>query len=289
MFGDRLKKQLLKEKLFTKNRLVIHNEDTFEEIFSLKLNLMNVFVVVTLSSIFLIAITTYIIAFTPLREYIPGYASTDLKKEATELALKSDSLATNVAYNNQYLEGIKNVLNGKIEIAHINKDSLLASQKKIPDELPTKATSEEIELREQLLKDDKYNVFEAAKPKVGFVLFPPAKGTIIQKFNLQNKHSGVRIALAKDTPIKAIAAGSVLFADWTPNNGYVVIIKHKEDIISIYKNMDDLTQSSGDAVKTGEVLGLAGSKGQLSKNTDLYFELWKEGNPINPTQFIAFD
>jgi len=107
MSEKRLKRQILKKKLLTKNRLVILNEETFEEIFSLKLNLMNVFVVLTSGAIFLIAITTYIIAFTPLREYIPGYASTKLKREATELALKSDSLEKAIKMNNAYIESIK--------------------------------------------------------------------------------------------------------------------------------------------------------------------------------------
>ena len=92
MSGKRLKRKKLHRKLFTKNRLVILNEDTFEEIFSLKLNLMNVFVVATIGAIFLISVTTFIIAFTPLREFIPGYSSSKLKRDATELALKSDSL-----------------------------------------------------------------------------------------------------------------------------------------------------------------------------------------------------
>ena len=100
MANKRLKRQLLLRKLFNKRRLVILNEDTFEETFSLKLNLMNVFVVATVGAILIIFITTYIIAFTPLREYIPGYASSKLKKDATELALKSDSLALALKKNN---------------------------------------------------------------------------------------------------------------------------------------------------------------------------------------------
>ncbi len=123
MARKRLKRQVIKKKLFTKNRLVILNEDTFEEIFSLKLNLMNVFVGVTLISIVMIALTTYIIAFTPLREYIPGYASTKLKKEATENAIKTDSLQKTLDANNAYLSSIKKVLTGDLELTKLNRDS----------------------------------------------------------------------------------------------------------------------------------------------------------------------
>ena len=96
MANKKLKRQLLLKKLYNKRRLVILNEDTFEETFSLKLNLMNVFVVGTIGAILIIFVTTYIIAFTPLREYIPGYASTKLKQDALEMAIKSDSLEKSV-------------------------------------------------------------------------------------------------------------------------------------------------------------------------------------------------
>ena len=124
MSESRLKKKVLKEKLFNKRRLIILNEDTFEETFSLKLSLMNVFTVGSLGAIIIITLTTFIIAFTPLREYIPGYSSSKLKKSATELALKSDSLEVVIKKNEAYLNAIKKVLNGEIEAAKFNKDSI---------------------------------------------------------------------------------------------------------------------------------------------------------------------
>ncbi|MBC7524678.1 MAG: peptidase [Flavobacterium sp.] len=150
MSEKRLKNKLLKKRLFTKNRLIILNEDTFEEIFSLKLTLMNVFVVATIGAILIITVTTFIIAFTPLREYIPGYTSSKLKKNVTELALKSDSLAFAIKKNEVYLESIKKVLNGDLEYAKVNKDSILAiSVDKLPD-LQLTATEAELKLRKEV-------------------------------------------------------------------------------------------------------------------------------------------
>ena len=155
MAQKRLKKQLLKKKLFTQNRLVILNEDTFEEIFSLKLTLMNVFVFATIGAILIIFVTTFIIAFTPLREYIPGYTSTKLKKDATELALKSDSLEFAIKKNEAYLESIKKVLNGNLEYAKVNKDSILAiSVDTLPD-LQLTATEAEMKLRKEVAEEEK--------------------------------------------------------------------------------------------------------------------------------------
>jgi hypothetical protein len=148
------KKFNFRKNLFIKNRLVILNEDTFEEIFSFKLNLMNVFVTFTLGGIFLILITTFIIAFTPLREFIPGYSSTELKKNATELAIKSDSLETALKKNEAYIKGIQKVLTGQLEYAKFNKDSIL-SETDEHSNVDMKPSKEEIKLREEVAKMEK--------------------------------------------------------------------------------------------------------------------------------------
>ncbi|RKR10219.1 hypothetical protein C8C83_1892 [Flavobacterium sp. 90] len=151
------KKFDFRKKLFIKNRLVILNENTFEEIFSFKLTLMNVFVVFSLGGIFLILITTFIIAFTPLREFIPGYSSSQLKRNATELAIKSDSLETALKKNEAYIHGIQKVLRGELEYAKFNKDSILAETDE-HSEVNMKASEEEIKLREEVSKVEKESV-----------------------------------------------------------------------------------------------------------------------------------
>ena len=289
MSEKRLKRKIIKKKLFAKNRLVILNEDTFEEIFSLRLTLMNVFVVATIGAFLIIFVTTYIIAFTPLREYIPGYASTQLKKDATELALKSDSLNQALKKNEAYIESIKKVLTGDLEYAKFNKDSILASVSESISEEELKPTKSDLKFREAVDREDKYNLFEEAKPKVSTVLFPPVKGIITEKFNPRDKHYAVDIALAKNTPIKSILSGRVIFADWTPNTGNVVIIRHNSGFISIYKHAASVTVSQGDIVRTGEVIALAGSTGSESTGVHLHFELWKDGYPIDPSIFIEFE
>jgi hypothetical protein len=154
MFNKRLFKQQLKENLFNKRRLIILNEDTFEETFSLKLTLMNVFVVVSLSAIFIIFVTTFIIAFTPLREFIPGYSSSKLKRDATVLALKSDSLSHALEQNEAYITSLKKVLTGELEYAKFNKDSILSSVEATPAEGDASASKEELELRTRVTKEE---------------------------------------------------------------------------------------------------------------------------------------
>ena len=165
MSEKRLKRKKLHKKLFTKNRLVILNEDTFEEIFSFKLNLMNVFVVATSGAILLIFLTTVIIAFTPLREYIPGYSSSKLKRDATELALKSDSLTLALKKNEAYIKSIQKVLTGQLEYAKFNKDSILAASEETPSKFDLSASEEELELRKEVAEEEKKSQSNASKAK----------------------------------------------------------------------------------------------------------------------------
>jgi len=155
MSENRLKRKKLLNKLFTKNRLVILNEETFEELFSFKLNLMNVFISGTIGAILLILFTTYIIAFTPLREFIPGYSSSKLKKDATELALKSDSLSAALKKNEAYIKSIQKVLTGDLDYAKFNKDSILVETDEAPSKVDLSASKEELDLRKDVAKEDK--------------------------------------------------------------------------------------------------------------------------------------
>jgi murein DD-endopeptidase MepM/ murein hydrolase activator NlpD len=281
-------KKRLARKLLHKYRLVILNEDTFEERFAIKLTRLNVFVIVSLLTIMLIIGTTMLIAYTPLREYIPGYSSTSLKKKATELNYKTDSLQQVIVANEKYLESIKRVLTGDIAAIEINKDSIInAAELDITEEDLT-PSQEDLRLRERVDKEDKYSLFESATSKVNFVLFPPASGAISEGYNIDEKHFAVDIVLTKDTPIKATADGTVILAEWTTQTGYVVIIDHGNGLISAYKHNASLTKSQGDLVKSGEVIAISGNSGELTTGPHLHFELWNDGYPIDPTTFIDF-
>lgn len=155
MSKKRQKRKIIKENLFNKRRLIILNEDTFEETFSLKLTLMNVFVFASLGAITIITITTFIIAFTPLREFIPGYSSSKLKKDATQLALKADSLSFALKKNEAYIRSIQKVLTGELEYAKFNKDSILAATEEAPSPVNLSPSKKEIELRLQVAKEEK--------------------------------------------------------------------------------------------------------------------------------------
>lgn len=281
------KQKKFKKKLLHKYRLVVLNEDTFEERYAIKLNRLNVFVLMALLGVILVGFTTVLIAYTPLREYIPGYSSTSLKKKATELTYKTDSLQQQLAYNQRYYASIRKVLTGDVSTEEINKDSVIEAAK-TEDINPVYRNKEDSLLRVKASKEDKYNLFDTENKASNFVLFPPVRGTISEGYNLEDKHFAVDIVVSETTPVKAAADGTVIFSEWTVETGYVVILEHTNELISIYKHNGSVTKAQGDLVKAGEVIALSGNTGELTTGPHLHFELWSKGYPINPTNFIDF-
>jgi murein DD-endopeptidase MepM/ murein hydrolase activator NlpD len=282
------KRKRISRKLLHKYRLVVLNDDTFEERFSFKLNRLNVFVFSGLFTVTLICGTILLIAFTPLKEYIPGYSSTALKQEATNLTFKTDSLQQIVALNEQYLSSIRRVLSGDVKTVQFNRDSIIEAAKLDISQVNLGASKADSLLRQEVAQEDKYNIFEDDNQK-NIVLFTPVNGTVSEGYNPKLKHYAVDVVAAKDSPVKAVADGTVIFAEWTTETGHVIIIEHPNDLISVYKHNASLNKEQGDLVKSGEVIAITGSSGELSTGPHLHFELWSDGYPIDPAQFIDFD
>ncbi|WP_298792824.1 M23 family metallopeptidase [uncultured Allomuricauda sp.] len=290
MARDKKKRKEIKRKLLHKYRLVILNESTFEEKISFKLSRLNVFVTGTLFIIVLIGLTTLIIAFTPLREYIPGYSSTRLKRQATELTYKTDSLVTVLNYTNRYLDNVRLVLRGDIENNEVNRDSLFEKYKLDPSSVDLTPIRQDLLLREEVELEDKYNLFERDVENVGTLLFSPVSGTLSQRYDPENKHYAVDVVAPKDTPVKSIGDGTVLFSEWTAETGYVIIIEHRDNnLTSVYKHNGSLSKVQGDLVKAGEIIASIGNTGELTTGPHLHFELWRKGKPVNPLNYIDFN
>lgn len=279
------KKKKIKQKLLSRYRLVILNDNTFEEKISFNLSRLNVFVFAGFSIIALIALTTVLIAFTPLREYIPGYSSTALKKKAYLLTHKADSLKVALEVNTKQLNSVRKMLTGDV----FSADSLAISASTEVVQFEAIPTSiQDSLLRSNVEREDKYNLLEEEDVQKNFVLFPPVKGSISEGFHQDTKHFAVDVVVAVGTPIKSVADGRVIFAEWTIETGYVLIVDHGNQLLSVYKHNSAINKSQGDFVKTGEVISFSGSDGELSTGPHLHFELWSKGYPLDPTNFIAF-
>lgn len=284
-------KKKITKKLLNKYRMVLLNEETFEERFSLKLSRLNVFVIVGLSAIILIVLTSVLIAFTPLREYIPGYSSTELRKEAVGLVYKTDSLQQIIDRNDKYYLTVQKLLKGETieDDSETEAEDAADYQENSAEGVDLKPSKADSLLRKQVAQKDKYNVFNPAVSKKKFKLFSPVRGSISSSYEPKKGHYAVDIATSENQPVKAVTDGTIIFAEWTTETGYVIIVDHGNGLISIYKHNSKLLKNQGDQVKAGEVIALTGNTGKYTTGPHLHFELWRNGYPINPEEFIEFE
>ena len=276
------------DKLRNKYRLVILNDDTFEEKLSLKLSRLNVFLISGISAILLVAGTTLLIAFTPLREYIPGYSSTALKKQAYQLTIATDSLERQLTYQKRYLLNLQYLLEGRepLSISDTTLDDSVVEvklRKRLtkPESLLSGYVEEEERFSIQGDQEDEY-----LEGTMRF--FTPVKGLVTDSFSVGDKHPAVDIVTEEKTVVKAAQEGVVILSEWTAQTGYVLVIQHPERYVTVYKHNAALLKEQGAAVRAGESIAIVGNTGKESTGPHLHFELWYDGYPVNPLDYLRF-
>lgn len=280
------KSNSLLKKLTYHYRILIINDDTYEEKFSFRLNRLNVFVFTGIFAFFLIGLTTFLIAFTPIKTYIPGYnGERGLRKKAIQLQLKTDSLQKALLVNTYYLNQLRKVLNNEITMEEFEKS--YQSKNFNPDTLKLAPSKMDSMLRKEVAERERFKI-NHQKNTLSYDFTPPVKGIVVNKFDSERKHYAVDIALKKGTPVKSIAKGRVIFADWSPDTGNTIIIKHPDNVISIYKHNQKLLRKTSDIVSQGEVIALSGNTGEKTTGPHLHFELWIKDTPVDPIDFINF-
>ncbi len=281
-------------KLRNKYRLVFMNDETLEERLTFRLSRLNVFVALGSLTIILIFLTSILIAFTPLREYIPGYTNVGLQKKLYKLLIKTDSIEKDLAKKELFYQNLRNVINGKDLTTDIPlpKDTLNKYSN-----IKIKRSLEDSMLRLEVDNQSKYSIYRMENSEnafmknssIGSVLFfTPLKGIITNEFNPVQGHYGVDIVSKQNEAIKAVLDGTVILSNWTLETGYVIIIQHQPNIISAYKHNSALLKREGDIVKAGDPVAIVGQTGELSTGPHLHFELWSDGKPVNPKEYITF-
>ena len=274
-------------KLLTKYRLVLLNDSTYEEKTSFKISRLNVFSALFALMFIIVLIASGILFFTPIREYIPGYSSTSLQKQANLLSYKTDSLRQIVFLNDQYINSLKKVLTGDLETIEYKPDSVV--YKDAMDIQIIEKSKEDSILRQLVDSEDKYNLANINKDKDFYLLTSPISGAVSQNYSIADDHLAIDISVDIGTPVKAISNGRVILSEWTTQTGYVLIIDHGNDLISAYKHNSKLLKSQGEIVKQGEIIALSGNSGFLTSGPHLHFELWSEGFSIDPNTLINFE
>ena len=284
------KRKKLARILKSKFRFVVMNDQTLEEKFSLRLTPMNLIVVGGTFALLLITLTLYLIAFTPIREYIPGYADVNMRRNLIKMTLKTDSLMQKLNADEKYLANMLNILNGQADTTLPKKkagqqlyDSIQHLTKSEGDSL----LRWQIENQEQFtLVNKKDKAFSSGIGSYSF--FTPLKGNVTSKFNTAQKHYGIDIVSNANEGIKSALDGTVVIANFTSETGYVIGVQHANNLFAFYKHNSALLKSVGDYVKAGEVIAIIGNSGEFSSGPHLHFELWYNGTPVNPVDYINF-
>ena len=287
MKNEKQNKTFLK-RIFNDYKVVVSSEDTFEEKLSFKANKINAFIIMLLYSIILIAFTISIVFFTQFREMVPGYSSSDLLNRAIYLTKKTDSLEQQIALNNKFYKSIEDVLSGNVD-EFVSRDELSIDSNLISTDIFTISPNlQDSILRQYVENEDKFNLTNNELVIENKMFFSPIKGEITQSFNFNENHFAIDIAADIGTPVKSILDGKIIFSEWSLETGYVVVIDHGENIISVYKHNSKTLKEQNDFVQAGEVIAYSGNQGNLSSGPHLHFELWKNGTPIDPEPLLNF-
>lgn len=283
------KKKKVREKLRNMYRLVLLHEDTFEERLALRLTPLNVFTYAGLLLILLVVMVTAIIAFTPLREYIPGYSDVTTKRNAAYAVFKADSLENELIIRENYMNNLHTLLSGGAPA----DSSDIAEQHVVHsgdiDDYKSKADQR---LREEVEEAEKYSVHSSGistrSQAAAYFFFTPVDGVVTAGFSPQKDHYGIDVATKEGESVKAVFDGTVIFAGWSPEVGHVIQIHHRNNLVSIYKHCSVVMKRKGEGVTAGEVIGIVGNTGEHTTGAHLHFELWEDGSALNPQDYLTF-
>lgn len=283
----------------TRYRLSIKTEENHEEKYSFILTPQRIFVIGGTAAVALIALTAIIISVTPLKYYIPGYTTLEEHKLYLKVSAQMDSLSLLVQQNQQYLDNFYNVINDNITE---DENSMAAGKSKAASHELTERKEEEMEAMrevdmqaEDLLANHLKSEEENSKLPVShradisnITLYTPTTGILIREFDAASNHYGIDIQNKKNTIITSVADGIVIYTGFDPMNGNTIVIQHPGNIISIYKHNEVLLKSVGAKVNMGEAIAKMGSSGQnRMQSAHLHFELWYNGFPVNPLDYIV--
>lgn len=282
------KKGKLWKRLKSRYKLSVQNETSYEEVFSMRLSQLHVLMALSMLSVILVSLTILLIAFTNLKEFIPGFPDGNIRHVITENALRVDSLETELKKRDRFLKSIQLVLRGEdVGEEEFRRDSIQGKY----DTIQFNISQEEYEFRSEIEEKERFNL-TVNQPKSGndgyFHFFPPVTGIVTRGFDEKVGHYGTDLVAKTNAKVVAVLDGVVIFTDWTVNTGYVIQVQHADNLISIYKHNSTLLKKQGDYVRAGEMIAVVGNTGEETTGPHLHFELWRAGNPLNPEQFILF-
>ena len=281
------KKHTLLDKLSERFHILIVNEKTLERKKLLSSSSLNLAFSSFIAFVVVLSASFLLIYFTPLKEYFRGYTSIELRQNAVENSMKLDSLESLYITQSNYINSLKDLLSGNISYEELD-ENLSRNENRVTELEIVNTNQEDSLLRALVEEEDKYNAFDIQGERFTTVLFPPVKGGLSSAFDINSKHYGIDIVMPENSPVHSISEGIVVFSEWTSATGFVIIIEHLNGLTSIYKHNSSIVKSQGDRVGTGEIIAFTGNTGELTTGPHLHFELWYQGEQVDPQSYIEF-
>ena len=280
---NKIKKLL--QQIIVKYRFVIMTDDSFEERLSLKISRVKILFLLIAAICIGFLFSFFIISNTFIKSYIPGMSKEDLENQVVALSIKSDSLIGVLNYQKSYLTNIQNIISGNVIS---QKDSLEEMESISLDDIDFATSTKESLLRQNVEEEEKGALFFNNNKNNLVLFFTPISGVITERFNVSTLHYGVDVVAKENSRVASVLSGTIVVSDWNPETGHSIGIQHKDGYLSFYKHNSILLRSVGDYVKGGEHVAIIGDSGEFSSGSHLHFELWQNGKPVNPENFILF-
>ncbi len=270
-----------------KYKLTIINENTLEEVVGIHVSKLNGLSVLLSACTVIFLIAAAIIAFTPLRNYLPGYMNSEVRSQIVTNALRADSLQAALERQSRYVMNIQDILSGQVKADTVQSIDSLTNLR--AEKLMERSKKEE-EFRKQYEEKERYNLTAVTdvRDAAGLIFYRPLRGVMSAGFNPEKRHFGIDLTASPNESILAALDGTVIMAAYTAEWGYVIQIQHPQNFISVYKHCGSLMKREGEQVKGGEVIALVGKSTEDGDQPHLHFELWHRGNPTNPEKYVVF-
>ncbi|MCP4122565.1 MAG: M23 family metallopeptidase [Bacteroidetes bacterium] len=268
----------------------IMNEETYEVKSVFSFSMLNLVIWAFMFAL-LIGLASYaIIAFTPIKQYVPGYGKVDDRRLALEHQLMADSISLWASNVERKMEIIEHVLKGDLDTG-IQTEDLFNNNY---DSLDIFSYSKEDSLlRIEVEQRERFSIFDDEEETSGslseIIIYPPVKGVVSDSFNTKEEHYGIDIVATHNNEVKSILDGRVVLSEFTIETGYVIAVQHDANILSIYKHNSKLNRKVGNFIQQGEVIAVSGNTGEWTNGSHLHFELWYNGEPVDPVRFIDFE
>lgn len=274
-----------------KYRFTVRNDHTFEEVWRIAMTRYNAFLLITLLVVFIIGLTASLIAFTNLREFVPGYPDVTMRRNILMNAIRLDSLDFELKLRDKYFRDLNAIISGKKPAEIYQQQDTTKDYRAINFNNPPDDSA----LRTNVEKEEQYNLTlgsstaESASSLAGMHFFPPVKGIVSGKYDIRTKHFGTDIVTKPKAIVSAVLDGTVIFTGWTMETGFVIEVQHQNNIVSVYKHNESLLKETGDLVRAGEAISVVGDSGEMyTSGPHLHFEIWYKGSPLDPEKHILF-